>query len=92
MTYSDWRTLRLIDCPACGSHDTHTRDAPGGLEVACQRCAWRAVLPWTPELAAKLDEVRATTARASAAIDDALDKVAESDKRIKALERADGAE
>jgi len=46
-TYSDWRTLRFIDCPACGAQDTHTRDAPGGLEVDCPQCGVRSTLAWT---------------------------------------------
>lgn len=54
-TYSDWRPLRFIDCPACGSVDTRTRDAPGGLEVDCVSCGDRSTLPWTPELRAQFD-------------------------------------
>lgn len=55
MTYSDWRTLRFIDCPSCGGHDTRTRDAPRGLEVECADCGARSTVPSTPELHARLE-------------------------------------
>lgn len=54
-TYSDWRTLRFIDCPACGERDTRTRDAPGGMEVDCPRCGARSTVPWAPELTARFE-------------------------------------
>ena len=53
--YSDWRTLRFVDCPSCGGHDTCTRDAPGGLEVACGDCGARSTVPFTPELHARFE-------------------------------------
>lgn len=91
-THSDWRSLRFIDCPQCGGHDTRTRDAPGGIEVACCDCAWRAVLPMTPERAAQfesaLSRARRGAANAGAAVDAAQAAIAESNARIANPERS----
>ena len=57
-TYSDWRTLRFIDCHACGAQDTRTRDAPGGLEVDCPQCGVRSTLAWTPELSGRFERAQ----------------------------------
>jgi hypothetical protein len=57
-TYSDWRTLRFIDCHACGAKDAHTRDAPGGLEVDCPQCGVRSTLAWTPELSDRFERAQ----------------------------------
>ena len=54
-TYSDWRTLRFIDCPACGAQDTRTRDAPGALDVDCAQCGAQSTLAWTSELRARFE-------------------------------------
>lgn len=47
-SYSDGRTVApMAHCPRCGSASLHSRDATGGLEIACATtglCGHRVVL------------------------------------------------